>query len=111
MPIQTRLELNGKPVQNRFLRSLLSIVILVILAVILLVIGTILLPIFIGLVAVIAIGGGIFLYRIRKRIASLKNYASGPGSPSSTSLDPTLEVRVERAATRKEGSASSKSIE
>ncbi len=113
MPIQTRLELNGKPVRNRFLRSLLSIVILVLLALFLLIIGTILLPIFIAIIAVIAISAAIFLYRLKRRFAAMQSGPSAPHSGSPAPLDPSMEVPLDRDPVRKRGSdhSSSKSIE
>ena len=96
MPLQTRLELDGKPVKNRFLRTALSVIILFLVATLLLTLGVLLLPIFIAVVAVIAIAGAIFFYRIRKRVAALKEEGRFPSNLNQTTLDPSMEVRVDR---------------
>lgn len=93
MAQQFRLEVNGRPVRNPFLRTVLGVIATVVIAAALLLLGVILLPIFIALLAVAGVAGYIYVRRFRRAIRDAR---TGRPPARDDALDPSMEVRVRR---------------
>lgn len=91
MSQQFRLEINGRPVRNSFLRSLVGVLATIVIAAVLLLLGVILLPIFIALLAIAGVAGFIYIRRFRRTI---RQAATGRDTTNGTTLDPSMEVRT-----------------
>ena len=91
MSQQFRLEVNGRPVRNPFLRSVIGVLATIVIAAVLLLLGVILLPIFIALLAVTGVAGYIYVRRFRRAI---RQAASARATTNGTTLDPSMEVRT-----------------
>jgi len=91
MSQQFRLEVNGRPVRNPFLRSLVGVLATIVIAAVLLLLGVILLPIFIALLAIAGVAGYIYVRRFRRAI---RQAASARDTTNGAGLDPSMEVRA-----------------
>ncbi len=98
MPVQARLEVNGAPVRNRVVRAVLSTVILITVAILLVALGVILLPLFIGLIALLLLAGTIILYRFRRRMRAFS--PDERGGNDAEDLDPSLRVHIDSDSNR-----------